>query len=659
MNDAQIGIKVKVDDAIKSLKQMGQATDKEAKSMRKHLEGAFSSAGGAASKAADDSKERLSAYHQASTAILGDGINDILDIGSAAQFAVAGMGALGPVVGAIGIALAATAIQAAVFGAAIYGVWKFGEGLTNWAIETNDELKGLGTSAELSAGDLAELREVSASFGSVGAAFKTEFLQAISDVAPELQRIADALAPVAIGLADDLADALVWVSPLVAETAEALGYLTQVIIDGTKWYMAWADFFWEAGKALVYALNPLDSVRDAMGSLNSVVQRGSESTSALGESFRALLPDLSALDPVLDASKKALLEFFRLTVEVHLRAADALGLDYIAQESFQKLEDLKTWVYDTLKASEGVHEAAQALRDADAELRDSLAGNDSEAEKKGYDQGKAVARAIARGVKEEIKPIELGMDLREIIAQEEKIRASEIAHEDELIALQKKQDDLDKKMRDEQKRADDQELARAKQLADEEMRAKVSLLGSTLQIVDAMTTYSEGRIADLERELQAQQEAGSAAAAFTAEQLRQEKERARRRAAFAKAIAITEATVQTGVAIAEALPNPILAAAAGVAGAAAVASIAATPLPTYHTGGMVTAGLLPGESVFNRTATANMGRDGVERANRRTGDSRGGGVTNVILRGRVVDQIVEHAIKRGSRTKRALALAKG
>jgi len=130
MNDAQIGIKVKVDDAIKSLKQMGQATDKEAKSMRKHLEGAFSSAGGAASKAADDSKERLSAYHQASTAILGDGINDILDIGSAAQFAVAGMGALGPVVGAIGIALAATAIQAAVFGAAIYGVWKFGESMT-------------------------------------------------------------------------------------------------------------------------------------------------------------------------------------------------------------------------------------------------------------------------------------------------------------------------------------------------------------------------------------------------------------------------------------------------------------------------------------------------------------------------------------------------
>jgi len=100
---------------------------------------------------------------------------------------------------------------------------------------------------------------------------------------------------------------------------------------------------------------------------------------------------------------------------------------------------------------------------------------------------------------------------------------------------------------------------------------------------------------------------------------------ARTAAAVAKSAALFEVGVNTAAAITRGMaifgPPPSPPGVAAVAAATAIGglqagAILAQPVPTFHTGGVVRADLLTGESVLNRDATARMGADGVDRLNR-------------------------------------------
>jgi hypothetical protein len=79
----------------------------------------------------------------------------------------------------------------------------------------------------------------------------------------------------------------------------------------------------------------------------------------------------------------------------------------------------------------------------------------------------------------------------------------------------------------------------------------------------------------------------------------------KKQAKRAKAVALLEATVATASAVVEALPNIPLSIAAGVIGAAQIATIASTQIPAFAQGGMVTGATLglvgegPGTSMSN------------------------------------------------------------
>jgi hypothetical protein len=79
----------------------------------------------------------------------------------------------------------------------------------------------------------------------------------------------------------------------------------------------------------------------------------------------------------------------------------------------------------------------------------------------------------------------------------------------------------------------------------------------------------------------------------------------KKQAKRAKAMAILEATVATAAAVVKALPNIPLSIAAGVIGAAQIATIASTQIPAFADGGLVTGATLglvgegPGTSMSN------------------------------------------------------------
>jgi len=101
-----------------------------------------------------------------------------------------------------------------------------------------------------------------------------------------------------------------------------------------------------------------------------------------------------------------------------------------------------------------------------------------------------------------------------------------------------------------------------------------------------------------------------------------------------KAAAVATGAVNTALAISNALAaaspplNFVLAAAAGVAGVAATAAIAAEPPPSFHTGGIigdVGINAQEGEGILNRRAVQEIGAEGVDSLN------RGGGMGDRVV----------------------------
>ena len=125
-----------------------------------------------------------------------------------------------------------------------------------------------------------------------------------------------------------------------------------------------------------------------------------------------------------------------------------------------------------------------------------------------------------------------------------------------------------------------------------------------------------------------------------------------------KAVSLSQAAVATALAVITALATggpagPALAVAAGIAGGISIAAIAAEPPPSFHSGGMVSAGapdeitarLLRSEAVLSPQGVAAAGgEDGVRDLNRGAGGSQP--VVSVLqVRSRVVDAMISDNLR--------------
>jgi len=658
MNNAEIGIKIKVDDAIKELKKLGRVTDAEAKDLSKvwknTLTEQLTTGKKGAQQSARFSAEAMSTYKQATAAVLGDQINDVLDI-------TASLGFLGPEVLAVGVAVGAVVGSMAALGISMKLAFEAGQTLTDWAIQANEGMKGLGEGVELSKAQLSGLQEVSDSFAAAGMAFDQQFLQVIGSSIPELKRVADALVPISIELSGALAEGLRMALPLLASFSEAMAAIYQVgsgvlevFASQIPLVASLAERFAEISLEVTAFLNPLTYVGEALGALGGYAfdtakeffelsgKTGElrQSTGGLFDIYTKLVlliksyvqPAIETLTPVFKAVEEGISGVVRRVQGGMKEAVHAvLGEDAVAAAKTM-LDEMD----EAFAAISGAWTGETAAIDENYKATKRLVGQKRELTK--------ANKELKTEMSVEDQAFWAMYDLDEMGRQ----RA--LDHEKKLAELQKQNDA-------ERQRQRDKDTADAERLASQELTAKQSMLASAQALADISATYSRNRLSALQQELEAQEEAGTAGVGYIKQMIEQEKQRATRRAAFAKAIALTEAITQTYVAVTEALPNPLLAAAAGAAGAAAVASIAAAPLPQYHGGGVVTANLLQGEAVLNRSAVAAMGEQSVNRMNDRTNRQQNT-TSNIYLKGRLVDQIVEEGVKNGPRTRRALSVTR-
>ena len=178
-------------------------------------------------------------------------------------------------------------------------------------------------------------------------------------------------------------------------------------------------------------------------------------------------------------------------------------------------------------------------------------------------------------------------------------------------AEDKRLDDTVKAMSDAAAKANDEslnEMKQAEERAQAQVLAMATMAGATSTIMQTAATANDKLTRKQAKRLW---QAGKAAA-FT-------------EVAFSTAAAVMKVTAQTGVVA------PLVIPAVLAAGAAQVAVIAAQKPPAFDIGGLarggiasrtpdqVSARILPGEAVLNRSATAQLGESGVNRLNR--GDS--------------------------------------
>lgn len=133
-----------------------------------------------------------------------------------------------------------------------------------------------------------------------------------------------------------------------------------------------------------------------------------------------------------------------------------------------------------------------------------------------------------------------------------------------------------------------------------------------------------------------------------------------------KAVTLTKITMETAAAVMKGYamfgppPSPAgiaAAIAAGVAGVTQAAVVAATPIPTYHTGGLIRAAALQpdeqmilartGEAVLNQRAAESLGAEGVEALNQ--GTEPAAAIQQIVFDGRVIDTMVARVIDAGGR----------
>ncbi len=702
--DAEIAIKIKTDAAIKELKKLGVVSDESAKSMQKTLANGFRELGNASGGAEAKHKSVTakikdlygsSDFRQGVSAVFGDQVNDIDDIAKSLSMV------LGPELLAITGLAAGTALAVAGIAAAVGAVYAAGEGLSSWALETATAFEKVHGQELISSEQMNSLTSASDTFIGIGEAVKGTFAAAIADAAPALEGLADAMAPVIMGLAEDLA-------PAITLGVEALGWLGDAMMRGIDATFAMYSAVWELLKAFGHVVSYTPLVGDALRWLGGVAL---EIGSAIGDTFRALaknmqetsvfygniadklgrdtflgglaesaegltgaLGDLGTalvggvspgMEDAADKAEKLGANVRKVGKEIKAVSTDIVSREKYAEEAIAKLQADAYRLADSRKAEKDALDAWLATGPIDAErtkaYTDTLEAIDAsnEAQVKRYalmvgalEEWGAVGGNVAKNVAAAYVA-EVEGALGDVQKAEEAMRKK--TEDDKLKAAKELMDA--KAKADAAKAAQDaKDRQAAEQLARDEEAAKLSLLSTATTLAAISADASAGRIAALEAEEAALRQAGDIRANGLAMEIAAEKEKARRRAAAAKAIGLLEATVQATVAVIEASPNPLLMAAAGAAGAAGVAAIAATPLPTFHTGGMLRshfASVLPGEAVLNRSAVASMGGEaGVNRINRRQPNAPQ--VTMVSLRGRVIDRIVSDAVSLGAKTRKAL-----
>lgn len=295
--------------------------------------------------------------------------------------------------------------------------------------------------------------------------------------------------------------------------------------------------------------------------LKDMVALGLLAVDALVQATEQQIETIDALVSMADAATGGALSFAHLTVASSEYGRQAESLTSMLSANTEALRDHNKAIEDAVRLQRELTEGAKDV---------GLAAEEA---------AEAVERAITEIAKQEAeKRVRLwrAAEKRRLEAASETRRALlELSHaqsEDELEAL--RQADLERQERLERRRNTEAEawfdqMDREKELAEFQAQRAAAEREANQQALDDYTKLAGAAFSF------ADAVADAAGASF----------------ATKKALAITESIIQGLLAVAEASPNPVLMAAAGLSAAGVTARIAAQQPPSFPFGGLVPAGL--------------------------------------------------------------------
>ncbi len=613
-------------------------TGVEAKAMAgqlsREIKAAERAAKGAAAGSAASWKAGLGDIRTGAEKVFGGIVGDVADVGK-------GIAALGPVAGAAAASMlligGAAAGASAAIGAAVSSIRDFAA--------TEAALAELGATSAVTATQLASISEAQTSIDSLTAAAlqaKQAFAAASAD-----------------GVGDLLGTLNTFV-PQVVAAGETVGRLTGSLSRGVSVAIAFAEVMIEAGNqsnmfhdAVSFGIVPLLNMADA---LDEVLPRAVANTKA-GRDLAAANTDLAKsaedVEAALEQERQQLIALGLLVdvdaenderaraakeakAEAARRAADAAREEAAQLAALDRIQAMAT--ASTIAAADPMHRITLQLVEQIAQI-DALT-------------------ATAGGGAEAVEQAEL--------AKAAAVDASTSAMADALAT---------------QAEASNRALE-ASQRAGEQMTAQAQRDAATLraawQDTGATVAGSFGALVSLAGQSSADAAASALAAleatgTATEAELQAARDAAMSRAKMAKAAGILEITVNTAAAVTKAAasaPPPLNIpgiVAMSALGAVQLATAAAAPLPTFHTGGMIGASgssapdevairARRNEAVLTAAGVRAVGGEaGVNAANRGESSGGSGGAVSLMLRHRVMDQVAAEAYTRRGALHRAIA----
>ena len=485
----------------------------------------------------------------------------------------------------------------------------------------------LGNSSEALTEGRIRTAELSAAFDNAQGA------SAEMDLAMQDLKIATDQATLAFGagLTPEVAETISLMSQLIVTLAEASEEVTGI----TK---AFGQFT---------GLGQIEEARKAAVTLASALEDDADAMAGFAAEIDAAGDELDTLSEVAEGVKAVRKEFKKADAEKAIREQEKALKDQAA--AAEKLQDIidktsdphkqivqelekQLELIDELEARTGDVQQADAARAA--ALRQ-FTEEQAALEAKAAEESEKAAQEELDRMLEDLKLIreanQANIDARreaEMLAQEEAAQrnadfqtATISAAQDTLAAISMLA-----------QAAQDERLANAEALQMELDRLAEEGMSQFRADINERTDLSRE---EKKQAIKAERERLSEEKKVLRERIKAEKKAAREAFIANKIAALLQITVNTAVAITQAVAQlgPIAGAIAGVGIGilgAVQAGIVARQQPTFHQGGIVTADLLPGEAVLDRSTTERLGAEGI-RDLQAGGDGGGGSSSRVSL----------------------------
>jgi hypothetical protein len=431
-------------------------------------------------------------------------------------------------------------------------------------------------------------------------------------------------------------------TPEVAETISLMSQLIVTLAEASKEVTGITKAFGQ-----FTGLGQIEEARKAAVTLASALEDDADAMAGFAAEIDAAGDELDTLSEVAEGVKAVRKEFKKADAEKAIREQEKALKDQAA--AAEKLQDIidktsdphkqivqelekQLELIDELEARTGDVQQADAARAA--ALRQ-FTEEQAALEAKAAEESEKAAQEELDRMLEDLKLIreanQANIDARreaEMLAQEEAAQrnadfqtATISAAQDTLAAISMLA-----------QAAQDERLANAEALQMELDRLAEEGMSQFRADINERTDLSRE---EKKQAIKAERERLSEEKKVLRERIKAEKKAAREAFIANKIAALLQITVNTAVAITQAVAQlgPIAGAIAGVGIGilgAVQAGIVARQQPTFHQGGIVTADLLPGEAVLDRSTTERLGAEGI-RDLQAGGDGGGGSSSRVSL----------------------------